>query len=75
MVRGIGQASKRKEMSGGGAGKGGRNLDLPNKILLEAFPVSYFIVRSKPVTCDPGVQWPVTRVLVTHYFAMGQMFG
>ncbi len=59
MVQGIGQASERREMSGGGAGKCGRNLDLPNKILLEALPVSYFIVRSKPITHYPGALWSV----------------
>jgi len=42
MVRGIGHASERKEMSGGGAGNGERNLDLPNKISLEALPVSLY---------------------------------
>ena len=35
----------------------GREGDLPNKISLEALPVSYFIVRSKPLTLSPGVQW------------------
>lgn len=40
MVQGIGQASERREMSGGEAGNGGRNLGLPNKTSLEALPVS-----------------------------------
>lgn len=59
MVQGIGQASERREMSGGGAGRGGRNLDSPNKILLEAPSVSHFILRSKPITRYPGVYWSV----------------
>ena len=59
-------------MSGGGAGEGGSILDLPNKISLEALPVSYFMVRSRLVIRYPGVQWSVMRVLGTHYLATGQ---
>lgn len=56
MVRGRGQASERTEMSGGGARKGERNLNLPNKISLEALPVLYFIIGKKPIKRYPGVQ-------------------